>query len=100
MSRQYSARSSPALWAGGCKALEREGDAMGIERLNEAARAAGFAMATDDEMSDTPASPHDEAAAASRSLTLFAAERQTTAWDTVSSWLRSCVPSFGGRAPA
>ena len=77
---------------------------MSIERLNKAVVAAGFAMAApDDDVTDEvrPAAVGESAArdivVASRSQDAPAARGSL---QVAKDWMRSMVPSFGGRAPA
>jgi hypothetical protein len=75
---------------------------MSIERLNKAASAAGFAMATPDDEAATETAER-EAAAPSRAVIvndqasrLLSAEAQSR----ISNWLKGYLPGFGGRQPA
>lgn len=78
--------------------------AMSIERLNKAASAAGFAMATpDDEHAPETTPERDEATAQSRAVVV--ADRPTgllsaDAASSISNWLKGYLPGFGGRQPA
>ncbi len=82
---------------------------MSIERLNKAALAAGYAMAAPDEdtlIEQRPVQPRGEAVGraivpvapsgeAAGSVPMLGANVAALA-----GWMRSLVPSFGGRAPA
>lgn len=78
---------------------------MSIERLNEAAKAAGYAMATPEE--EPAASPLAHAPEATgRALVPIDAPRSAPpainrdALVRIGSWVRDHIPAFGGRAPA
>jgi hypothetical protein len=80
---------------------------MGIEQLNKAAEAAGFAMATEEE---TQPDVMTSAAVEKKPETTlpmvwsgFVASSKPNVWGAVTSatgWVRGYLPSFGGRAPA
>ena len=77
---------------------------MGIESLNKAVEAAGYAMATPDDepMADVPRA---EPQLAGRALVLMApksaeASKTVDALQSAAGWLRGHLPAFGGRAPA
>ena len=79
--------------------------AVGIESLQEAARAAGFAMAAPDDEADGSAVP-EIPRAESRALVPvpFVVAKPSAvnvdALTRISSWVRGHMPTFGGRAPA
>ena len=78
---------------------------MSIERLNKAATAAGFAMATpdDDATVDVRApEPTDEPASRALVLTSSASQRPSSAQSQsrLSDWVRGYLPGMGWRAPA
>lgn len=87
---------------------------MNIDRLNKAATAAGFAMATPDDdgvgAELTPArhrlvsSDAMEPVVPSRALTVRTNTQPTlsssSAFATLGDWLKSCLPARGWRAPA
>src|SRR5262245_61912309 len=73
--------------------------AMGMETLNSAARAAGFAMATTDEVpaqSSAEAKPEARTAWQSREALLSASPKATSLVD----WLKNPFGIFGRGAPA
>lgn len=81
---------------------------MGIDGLNKAARAAGFAMAAPDEdYLQEPTTRHRRkgadvgmapASTAVSTVVVSAAPKSQLA--SLAAWMRNLVPSFGGRAPA
>jgi hypothetical protein len=78
---------------------------MNLDRLNKAATAAGYAMATpDDDPVDQAVAASKPAGADSRALVLAdQTSQRTPSAETVShvtNWLKSHIPSFGWRAPA
>ena len=77
---------------------------MSIERLNKAATAAGFAMATpDDDVADATETVHSMQDAPSRAVVVAEPPQRPLASGTdisVAAWLKGFWPSFGGRQPA
>jgi len=77
---------------------------MSIERLNKAASAAGFAMATpDDEAALIEAPAEDETHAHARALVPVAPPNRMPGADalsTVSTWAKNMWPTLGWRQPA
>lgn len=78
---------------------------MNLDRLNKAATAAGYAMATpDDDPVDQAVVAAPQAAGESRALVLAdQTSRRTPSAETIShvtNWLKGYIPSFGWRAPA
>ena len=77
---------------------------MSIERLNKAASAAGFAMATPDD-EGAPEATADQEATSTPSRAIAVADRpagllSAEAASSVSNWLKGYLPGFGGRQPA
>lgn len=81
---------------------------MGIERLNKAAMAAGYAMATPEDydtgVEQVAAVANEDVARAimpaGKSLVLAQPAPTSSTISAALAWARSCVPSFGGRATA
>lgn len=79
---------------------------MGMEQLNKAAEAAGFAMATEEETQpDVVTSALVEKPETKLPVVWsgFVASSKPNIWGAVTSatgWVRGYLPSFGGRAPA
>ena len=77
---------------------------MNIERLNKAASAAGFAMATpDDDAAVVEAPADDEVSSEARALVpaKFAGHRLSgDALTTLSTWAKGVWPTWGWRLPA
>ncbi len=79
---------------------------MSMDVLNKAAKAAGYAMAAPDEdtLGDTKwVGPSGEAAGRGIVPAGTATEKRSGTVDSVmtfAGWMRSMIPSFGGRAPA
>jgi hypothetical protein len=79
---------------------------MGIERLNKAAEAAGFAMAPEDDVPAGETAPviSSESRALVPQAAFGIASLQQQVPSTLparfSTWIRGYMPSFGGRAPA
>ena len=76
---------------------------MSIERLNKAASAAGFAMATPDD--DTPIEPVVDREARTPALTVAVAPSSPRlvspeAVTSLTNWVKGHLPGFGGRQPA
>lgn len=76
---------------------------MSIERLNKAASAAGFAMATpDDEIADAATERAPESVP-SRAVVVTDQPGRLMSADAaanLTSWLKGYLPGFGGRQPA
>lgn len=77
---------------------------MSIERLNKAASAAGFAMATpDDEVATEASTARDADPVSSRAVVVAEQPARLMSADAAASltnWLKGCLPGFGGRQPA
>lgn len=77
---------------------------MGIEKLNKAASAAGYAMATpDDDANLVETSAEEQTRSDVRALVPINAQsrfRASETFLTVSSWAKSVLPTWGGRQPA
>ena len=77
---------------------------MSIERLNEAASAAGFAMATpDDDVEKVEAPAEEEVHSKARALVPSAGVGHSWSGDTLtmlSTWARGVWPTWGWRQPA
>jgi hypothetical protein len=76
---------------------------MGIETLNTAARAAGFAMATSDEAaqeSKVEAKPETESWRAGDAVLLSSGAQDAKRASSIADWLKSLFGVFGRRAPA
>ena len=77
---------------------------MSIERLNKAASAAGFAMATaDDEVATDTSTARDADPASSRAVIVAEQPARLMSADAATSltnWLKGYLPGFGGRQPA
>ncbi|MFM9939118.1 MAG: hypothetical protein ACKVP7_06445 [Hyphomicrobiaceae bacterium] len=82
---------------------------MGIENLNKAVLAAGFAMAAPDEdtLSELRALPLRGEVIGRGIVPVVQTGSETGTWHAVrtqavalATWMRSITPSFGGRAPA
>jgi hypothetical protein len=77
---------------------------MSIERLNKAATAAGFAMATpDDEAAPETPAEHEATSAPSRAIVVPDQPTRllsTDAASSVSTWLKGYLSGFGWRQPA
>ncbi|MGD9803178.1 MAG: hypothetical protein AB7E81_06125 [Hyphomicrobiaceae bacterium] len=77
---------------------------MSIERLNKAASAAGFAMATpDDDAAEIETPIEDEMPAESRALVLATPASRILHGDTLaalSAWAKNVWPTLGWRQPA
>jgi hypothetical protein len=74
---------------------------MGIESLNSAAQAAGFAMATEDDVAEAitvPAADEIEPASSMALVPVTITPYQHGA--TLTQWLRTWLPSMGWRATA
>lgn len=79
------------------------GNAMGMDRLNTAATAAGYAMATPEDDTEALVAPAIERPEPGRALMVVPAAQPISAMQNVSAavtWLRGHLPTFGGRAPA
>jgi hypothetical protein len=76
---------------------------MNIERLNKAASAAGFAMATPDDDAAVVEAPADEVSSEARALVpaKLAGHRLTgDALTALSTWAKGVWPTWGWRLPA
>lgn len=75
---------------------------MSIERLNKAASAAGFAMATPDDDAVTETAPEAEAPP-SRAVAIVEQAPRPSAVETLhglTGWLKGHLPAIGWRQPA